>query len=212
MLKSEILKCVRCPRLVAHHEQVRQIYPRYHARPVASWGDPRPQLLLVGLAPGLHGAANTGKAFVGDASGSFLFAALHRAGFADSPSPDQARLLNARLTNAVKCLPPDNAPQAGEVACCQSFLVSEIEQFAPPGARKPRVILALGGIAYRAVQRASKVPAPVPKFEHGLTIELDRSRVLMASYHPSRLNVNTGRLNGPMLDTLLWRCREIIER
>jgi len=133
---------MRCPRLVAHRAQVRESFPTYQAHPIGAWGPARARLLIVGLAPGLHGAARTGKAFVGDASGEFLFAALYRAGLCSSPDPHVAKLLQTRITNAVKCLPPGNAPNAAELNNCATFLQRELSEHYPPRTRQRRVVLA----------------------------------------------------------------------
>ena len=200
---STLSECVRCPRLVAHHVQVRAAYPHYHAAPVGAWGIARARLLIVGLAPGLHGATRTGRAFVGDASGEFLFAALHRQGFATHAEPALARLCNARITNVVKCLPPGNAPTGSEIQACSGYLQSELRGFCPLGARTPRVVLTLGGVAHRAVCRALDVKGAA--FGHGSEWRVRPNLTLLSSFHPSRLNVNTGRLTAGMLDAVLER-------
>jgi uracil-DNA glycosylase family 4 len=198
---SKLADCARCPRLAAHHAEVRERHPHYHAAPVGAWGDPRARLLIVGLAPGLHGATRTGRAFVGDASGEFLFAALHRQGFATDATPDQAALLNTRITNVVKCLPPGNAPKGSEVQSCMGYLQAELNAFCPAAVRKPRVVLTLGGVAHRAVCRALQVKGAA--FSHGGTWRPRQNLLLLSSFHPSQLNVNTKRLTADMLDAVL---------
>ena len=190
--------------------EVREIYPDYHARPVGAWGAPRAQLLIVGLAPGLHGAYRTGKAFVGDSSGALLFEALANTGFATEPAASDARLINARITNAVKCLPPQNAPLSIEVNRCRDWLQPELKAHAPARAYKPRVILTLGGVAYRAVLRGLELKER-PKFEHGLLLRVRSNLAVVAAFHPSRLNVNTGRVNLSMMESVLLTARTLIE-
>ena len=204
-LLQSLPDCRRCERLCAHHDGVRAQYPNYHAAPVGAWGDPRARLMIVGLAPGLHGATRTGKAFVGDSSGDFLFQALHRAGFADSQEPLQAKLSGTRITNVVKCLPPGNAPKAVEINNCREFLQQELAQFSPTGARLPRVVLTLGGVAHQAVCRALKLRNA--RFKHAGTWEVHRNLYLLSSFHPSRLNVNTRRITPAMLDEVLSLAR-----
>ncbi len=196
--------CRRCSRLVAKHKEVRLRYPGYHAAPVGAWGDPRARLLVVGLAPGLHGAARSGRAFVGDASGDFLFAGLARHNLATSADPQRAKLLNTRITNVVKCLPPDNAPTTAEINTCLGYLRTELQQFYSPGVRKPRVVLTLGGVAHRVVCRALSVKHT---FAHGAECQVHPQLTLLASFHPSRLNVNTRRLTPVMFDTVLQRAQ-----
>jgi uracil-DNA glycosylase family 4 len=161
------------------------------------------------LAPGLHGATRTGRAFVGDASGEFLFAALHRRGFATHPEPARARLRNARITNVVKCLPPGNAPVSSEINTCMGYLRTELRGFCPLDARRPRVVLSLGGVAHRAVCRALEINrAP---FVHGGEWLVRPHFWLLSSFHPSRLNVNTRRLTADMLDTVLERAAACLD-
>jgi len=200
---SSLPNCRRCPRLVARHAEVRQLHPTYHAAPVGAWGDPRARLLIVGLAPGLHGAARSGRAFVGDASGEFLFAGLARRGLASSADPQAARLRRTRITNIVKCLPPGNAPTAAEVSTCMDYLLAELQLFCPARVRKRRVILTLGGVAHRAVCRALGVRGT--EFSHGGEWPVHARLTLLSSFHPSRLNVNTRRLTDEMFDAVLSR-------
>lgn len=207
---SGLASCRRCPRLARHHLEVREQYPDYHAAPVGAWGSAQHRLLIVGLAPGLHGAARTGKAFVGDASGEFLFAAMHATGFASAADPQKARLRNARITNAVKCLPPGNAPETSETRNCAPYLSAELAAFAPGRRAAPRVLLTLGGVAHRAVCRALGVPGN--DFSHGGERRLQPNLLLLASFHPSRLNVNTGRLTATMLQRIFERVRNELER
>ena len=142
--------CRLCPRLVRLRRDVRAKYPDYHAAPVPAWGSARARLLIVGLAPGMHGANRTGRPFTGDASGEFLFGALERAGLAFSRN-GQIRLVGSRITNAVKCLPPGNRPTGDEIRRCGRFLAAEIEVLRGVRPRRNRCVLCLGGLAHQAV-------------------------------------------------------------
>jgi uracil-DNA glycosylase family 4 len=196
-------ECSACPRLVALRQEVREARPDYHAAPVPAWGRRDARLLIVGLAPGMHGANRTGRPFTGDASGSFLFAALHRAGLATAPQADQARLRNTRITNAVRCLPPANRPTAAELHQCRPYLQAEIETLRGRAPRRPRCILCLGRVAHDAVVAALDIE--LPDFAHGRVNRLGRQLHLIDTYHPSRQNTNTGRLTSEMLDSVLCR-------
>ena len=205
---SQLSTCRRCPRLVGHLRQVAEQYPSYHAAPVGSWGDRKGRALLVGLAPGLHGAARTGKAFVGDASGDFLFRSLNRTGFASAADPSRARLRDMQITNVVKCLPPGNAPTSSELNLCMGFLRQELTGLLPDSPRKPRVLIALGGVAHRTVSRALGLRGV--SFAHGAEHAVSDHLTLVSSFHPSRLNVNTGRITEPMLDEIFQRVRKLL--
>ncbi len=205
---ADLSTCRRCPRLAAWHNTVARTYPDYHAAPVGAWGDARGRMLIVGLAPGLHGASRTGKAFVGDASGDFLFAGLNRLGFATHSEPAHAKLRGARITNAVKCLPPNNAPNSHEINNCIGYLRQELALFCPPGVRKVRVVLTLGGVAHGAVCKALELRRT--PFGHGLEYKICDNLILLSSFHPSRLNVNTGRITQHMLDAVLGRALSIL--
>lgn len=188
--------CRRCPRLAAFLDDVRQRYPDYHAAPVAPFGDPEARLLIVGLAPGMHGANASGRPFTGDYAGILLYQTLFDFGYssaAQSHSRDDGlRLSGARVTNAVKCLPPANKPDGSEVHACNGFLQAELSGL-PDGA----VILALGRIAHGAVLRAlGKRQAGFP-FRHGASHRMDRCW-LLDSYHCSRYNTQTRRLTPAM--------------
>jgi uracil-DNA glycosylase family 4 len=200
--------CTACSRLSDYNAQIKTQYPDYHAAPVGNWGDRRCRVLVVGLAPGLHGAARTGKAFVGDASGHFLFQSLFRNGFATDPDPQKANLLGLRLTNVVKCLPPGNAPVAGEINKCALYLQHELATYVSPTARQPRVVLALGGTAHKALCRQYGLGGV--RFAHGNVTQLAGGHFLVSSFHPSRLNVNTGRLTAQMFDRVLRQVRDLI--
>jgi uracil-DNA glycosylase len=198
-------RCRACPRLARYLDELRLVHPGYHCRPVASWGRASARLLLVGLAPGLHGANRSGRPFTGDSSGTFLFGALARAGFVTSPDPRQARLRDLRITNAVRCVPPGNRPMAAEVHQCSKFLSAELAELWRPRMRRPRAVVALGRIAHEAVGLA--LAARLPAFVHGQTVRLEAGLMLFDTYHPSRQNTNTGRLTEPMLDAVLERAK-----
>lgn len=189
--------CRRCPRLARHLDQVRDGHPDYHARPVAPFGAARSRLLIVGLAPGMHGANRTGRPFTGDHAGILLYDTLHRYGFASRPvsvsATDGLRLDNCRITNAVKCLPPANRPLPDEVRRCNAYLAAEIHSM-PDGA----VILALGLIAHDAVLMALGLKRSAHRFRHGARHALPRGLALYDSYHCSRYNTQTKRLTPDM--------------
>ncbi len=225
-LQARASVCRACPRLVAWREQVahrkRAAYADqpYWGRPVPSLGDPRAGLLIVGLAPAAHGGNRTGRLFTGDRSGDWLFAALHRVGLAALPTAtaagDGQRLTGVRLTAPVRCAPPQNKPTATELHTCSAWFDRELMLLT-----EMRGILALGGIAWRAVLGAARrlgwqVPRPLPRFGHLASTELVRApgRVvrMVGCYHVSQQNTFTGRLTGPMLDEAIrlaagGRCR-----
>ncbi len=203
--RSQLLRCKACPRLVATRQTVSARHPDYHAAPVPPWGRRDARLLIVGLAPGMHGANRTGRPFTGDASGRFLFAALYRAGFVSAPDADDAGLIGVRITNAVKCLPPENRPRAPEINNCSPYLRAEIDTLRGRAPRRPRAILCLGGLAHDAVGRA--LDHRLLPFAHGQEQIVDGRLVVVDTYHPSRLNTNTGRLTAEMLDSVLVRLR-----
>jgi uracil-DNA glycosylase len=192
--------CRDCPRLAANLDRVRKEHPGYHARPVASFGPRRAALLVVGLAPGLHGANRTGRPFTGDHAGILLYRTLHRHGFAShagSPDPrDGLELIGCRVSNAVKCLPPQNKPLPEEIRRCNRYLASEI------AAVRPRAILALGAIAHRAVLLALGLAPGARRFAHHAVHELPSLR-LFDSYHCSRYNTQTRRLTENMFEAVL---------
>ena len=201
---NRLLDCRRCPRLVDYRRRQKALYPRYHCRPVPATGARRARLLIVGLAPGLHGANASGIPFCGDASGRFLFAALHRFGYASAPAGD-ARLVDCRITNAVKCLPPGNRPNASEIANCSEWLAREIAQLPDDG-----LVLALGAIAHRAVLRVLGHRPVDFRFGHAAEHALPDGRRMIDSYHCSRYNVNTGRLDRAGFDAIIDRTRELL--
>jgi uracil-DNA glycosylase len=191
------LSCRLCPRLARHLDRVRAEHPDYHARPVAPFGAKRPRLLVVGLAPGMHGANRTGRPFTGDHAGILLYETLHSFGFSRQPASvgpgDGLELDACRITNAVKCLPPANKPTPAEVARCNPYLSEEISALARGAA-----ILALGAIAHDAVLMALGVKRSSCRFRHGARHPLPRGQALFDSYHCSRYNTQTRRLTPEM--------------
>ncbi|MDX1519234.1 MAG: uracil-DNA glycosylase [Gammaproteobacteria bacterium] len=201
--------CTRCPRLAAHLEQVRDDYPEYHARPVAPFGAKNPQLLIVGLAPGMHGANASGRPFTGDYAGILLYDTLHRFGFSNRPESttrdDGLQLRNCRITNAVKCLPPGNKPLTEEIKNCNPYLRSELGRL-----QSPVVILALGKIAHDAVLRALDHKLSRFPFGHGHTYEVEPGTWLLDSYHCSRYNTQTRRLTAEMFRNIFSKVHKIL--
>lgn len=217
-LRDEIVECRRCPRLVAWREQVaREKVLRYRdepywGRPAPGFGDPDAGLLIVGLAPAAHGANRTGRVFTGDASGDFLWRALHELGMADRPSSrrsdDGLTLCGVRIAAAVRCAPPLNKPTIEERDACAPFLAREIAIL-----DEVRVIVALGQFGWNAVlrvlaQAGEPVPRPRPRFGHGAEVVIGE-RILVGSFHPSQQNTFTGKLTGPMFTTVLARARDL---
>jgi uracil-DNA glycosylase len=204
------LSCRACPRLANHLAAVRRDFPNYHARPVAPFGDPRARLLVVGLAPGMHGANRTGRPFTGDYAGILLYRTLHKYEFANQPDGadpnDGLKLIDCRITNAVKCLPPENKPLPDEVRRCNGFLKSELA-----GLRPGSVVLALGAIAHAAVLRAFELAPSKHKFAHAAEHRLSPALMLIDSYHCSRYNTQTGRLTEPMFAKVVRRARLMLD-
>lgn len=200
--------CRRCVRLAGFLDAVRAEEPTYFCKPVPPFGDAHAKLLVVGLAPGKHGANRTGRPFTGDFAGLLLYETLHRHGFASAPlstsADDALRLHGARITNAVKCLPPGNKPLPAEINTCNSFLRAELA--ASPDVR---VILALGTIAHAAVVRAHALALAQHRFAHGAEHPLGAGRVMIDSYHCSRYNTNTRRLTAAMFDSVVARAAEL---
>ncbi|MEE9358448.1 uracil-DNA glycosylase [Candidatus Vondammii sp. HM_W22] len=204
------LNCRACPRLAEFLDQVKADYPDYHARPVAPFGDPEAQLLIVGLAPGMRGANATGRPFTGDFAGILLYETLHKYGFSTAPesisADDGLELNNCRITNAVKCLPPQNKPQGSEINCCNSFLSAEIDTL-PEGA----VIVALGLIAHNAVLKSFGLKLSSCKFGHDQLHDLPGGLRLVDSYHCSRYNTQTKRLTPKMFHRVFSRARDLLK-
>ncbi len=187
------LSCQKCPRLAAFLCEVKEKNPTYHCKPVAPFGDEKAQLVIVGLAPGMHGANASGRPFTGDYAGLLLYQALYDFGFSNKPTSESLSdglvLKNARITNAVKCLPPQNKPTGEEINVCNSFLVKELKTL-PDNS----VILTLGLIAHQSVLKAYGLKSSSAKFAHNTKHELPSGHTLINSYHTSRYNVNTKRL------------------
>ena len=201
--------CQLCSRLVDYRIEQQRRYPDYFNAPVPGFGADRARLLIVGLAPGLHGANASGRPFSGDSSGSLLFASLYRAGFASSAnaraSSDEIRLSDCRITNAVKCVPPQNRPVAGEIHACNRYLGAEIDAMPPAS-----VLLALGGIAHQAILKALDLRAAEYRFCHAAEFALPNGLRLVDCYHPSRYNQNTGRLTAAMMDRVVERIEALL--
>ncbi|HUF73263.1 MAG TPA: uracil-DNA glycosylase [Gammaproteobacteria bacterium] len=200
--------CPLCPRLAAHRRALRAEFPDYHNAPVEAFGDDAPRLLIVGLAPGLHGANASGRPFTGDFAGILLYRSLYEAGFASAPASrsagDGLALEGARITNAVKCLPPANKPTTREADTCRRFLEREIESL--PAST---VVLALGAIAHRSVVRSAGGTQSDYRFAHGAVHRLPGGRRLVDSYHCSRYNTQTGRLTPEMFSAALATARSL---
>lgn len=201
--------CGQCPRLAEFLGEIKQRHPQYHARPVAPFGDANPRLLIVGLAPGLHGANATGRPFTGDYAGILLYRALYDFGFSNRPVSESATdglmLKGCRITNAVKCLPPQNKPTPGEIAQCNGYLAAELAAL-PEGA----VILALGLIAHQAILKAFDLKMSHARFAHNALHVLPNGRRLLDSYHSSRYNVQTGRLNQAMFEDVFRTVQRLL--
>lgn len=194
--------CALCPRLGAFRADNDDAFPDWHNAPVPSFGPADARLLIVGLAPGLRGANRTGRPFTGDYAGDLLYPTLLRHGFAKGvfrASPDDGlELVDCRITNAVRCVPPANKPIGSEINTCRSFLESELDD-----GPAPMVIMTLGGIAHGSTLRALGLAAKTYPFTHGAVYRLPDGRALCPSYHCSRYNVNTGRLTETMFDHIV---------
>jgi len=221
LLEADIVECGLCPRLRAHCEEVARVkrrayrHQQYWGKPVPSFGDPAARLLIVGLAPGAHGANRTGRMFTGDKSGDFLYGVLHKTGFASQPEShwrdDGLQLSGAWITASAHCAPPGNKPATEEIRNCRVFLHRELALL--PAIR---VVVALGRIAfdnYLGALRAGGLlakPAELP-FEHGRVHALGNGLpTLISSYHPSQQNTSTGRLTEPMLRSVFERARKLM--
>lgn len=201
--------CRACQRLDQFLHDVKERHPTYHCAPVAPFGDPAARLLVVGLAPGLHGANATGRPFTGDFAGILLYRTLFQFGFASAAesvsATDGLRLVDCRITNAVKCLPPQNKPTGTEVATCRHYLSNELDRFPDGG-----VVLALGAIAHRSIVAAFGVRQQTHPFGHGREHRLARAITLLDSYHCSRYNTQTRRLTPEMFEAVFARARGLI--
>ena len=203
------LDCRQCPRLATFLDEVKEKHPDYHARPVAPFGVDDPKLLVVGLAPGMHGANATGRPFTGDHAGILLYKALYQYGFSNQESATRAddglQLIDCRISNAVKCLPPANKPTGEEINVCNQFLSAELETLSPG-----TVILALGLVAHKAVIKALNLRQKDYAFGHGNTASLTNGQWLIDSYHCSRYNTQTRRLTEEMFFDIFTNIQELI--
>ena len=202
--------CALCARLSDFRKTIKRQYPEYFARPVPAFGDSNPRLLIVGLAPGLHGANATGRPFTGDYAGILLYNTLYETGFSNKAESvhrdDGLQLRDCRITNAVKCVPPQNKPVPAEINCCNQFLRTELEQF-----KDCTVILALGRIAHQAVVRTMELKQAQYPFEHAREHNLPCGRILIDSYHCSRYNTQTRRLTEDMFRSIFRRIRNLLD-
>jgi uracil-DNA glycosylase family 4 len=221
ILNAEVIACTRCPRLVVYRERIarekRRAYRdcEYWGKPVPGFGDPHARVLVLGLAPGAHGSNRTGRPFTGDASGKFMYPVLYETGFANQPTAtdrnDSLTLTDLYITAAARCAPPDNKPLPGELANCAPFLEREIE-----GLKDLRVIVALGRIGFDAylnyLQRRKLIAGKREYgFRHGGEYALPDGRVLLASYHPSNQNTQTGKLTKEMFRKIFTRAHELAD-
>ncbi len=202
--------CRQCPRLAAFLTDVRVRHPAYYARPVPSFGDPDARLLIVGLAPGMHGANATGRPFTGDHAGILLYETLHEFGFGTRPvserADDELELQNCRITNAVRCLPPENKPTTAEVDTCNRYLMDELAATPSPG-----LVLALGTVAHRAVLKALGLKLSAYRFGHGAEHAVGDGLTLVDSYHCSRYNTQTRRLTTAMFRDIFRGLRATLD-
>ncbi len=220
-LNKEIIHCEKCPRLVRWREQVAENPPRryqgmtYWAKPLPGFGDPKPRLLIVGLAPAANGANRTGRMFTGDRSGDWLYGALYAFGFSNRPtsthSDDGLKLKRCYITAAVRCAPPANKPAKEEFENCRPYLVQELKIFS-----SVRVVVALGKIAFDSFLKAyqengGSVPKPRPRFQHCGSVRLETNLTLLASYHPSQQNTFTGKLTRKMFHAVFKSARGFLK-
>ncbi|QEG21368.1 uracil-DNA glycosylase [Mariniblastus fucicola] len=219
-LQRRVVRCKKCPRLIEHCKAIakkkRKAYAdqKYWGKPVENFGDGRADLLVMGLAPGAHGANRTGRMFTGDRSGDWLYRAMHKFGFASQAESidrnDGLELVNSVVSGVCHCAPPDNKPNRQEVANCQPFLEQTVAQV------QPKVVLALGRLAWTETLRLAKEigwlspeDAKPPKFSHGAEHQFECGVWILASYHPSQQNTFTGRLTEPMFDAVFARARKL---
>lgn len=200
--------CRRCPRLAAFLDEVQEEFPDYFCAPVPAFGDPNAKLLIIGLAPGKHGANRTGRPFTGDYAGVLLYETLHKLGLASASESmtvdDGLQLMGCRISNAVKCLPPDNKPIGSEINECNQFISTEIENM-PEGS----ILLALGKIAHDATMKALGMKLSACKFGHAAEHQLPNGLTLVDSYHCSRYNTQTKRLTAEMFENVMRRARDL---
>ena len=222
ILNHEVVACTRCPRLVAYREQVAREKRRaylgwdYWGKPVPGFGDPEARVLIMGLAPGAHGSNRTGRPFTGDASGNFMYPVLHETGFASQPTAtdrnDGMKLQDLYITAAVRCAPPDNKPLPQELAECSYFLDREVK-----GLDKVKVVVALGKIGFDAylnyVKRRGLLASKKGLiFRHGASYRMPDGKVLLASYHPSNQNTQTGKLTRKMFVEIFQEAAKLADR
>ena len=204
------LNCKKCDRLSDFLTEVRAKHPDYHALPVPSFGDPNARLLVVGMAPGMHGANATGRPFTGDHAGILLYQTLYDHGFANQPEgtavDDGLELSDCRITNAVRCLPPQNKVIAAEVNNCNSYLQEELVTLKPGS-----VVLAIGGTAHNSILKALRLRKAAYKFAHGAQFEIPNNLNLLSSYHCSRYNTNTKRLTAEMFNEVFTAARALLQ-
>jgi uracil-DNA glycosylase len=203
--------CTDCPRLAQFLAEGREKYPDYYCAPVAPFGDSKARLVIVGLAPGFHGANASGRPFTGDHAGLLLYRTLHRFGFASKPESlsrdDGLRLIDCRITNSVKCVPPENKPTPEEIRTCNHYLAAEFAQLS-----SATVLLALGSIAHNAALRALALKPGDYKFAHAAEYELPSGHILLDSYHCSRYNTQTRRLTEEMFVNVFARAKALLGR
>jgi uracil-DNA glycosylase len=222
VLNREVVACTRCPRLVAYREEVARVKRRaylgweYWGKPVPGFGDPRARVLIMGLAPGAHGSNRTGRPFTGDASGNFMYPVLYETGFANQATAtdrnDGLKLKDLYITAAVRCAPPDNKPLPEELAECSYFLDRELA-----GLKDVKVVVALGKIGFEAYLNALKRRGLVASkkayvFKHGASYRMPDGNVLLASYHPSNQNTQTGKLTRKMFVEIFQEAARIADR
>ena len=206
---NDVLTCKQCPRLVTYLQQIKKEFPEYHCQPVPPLGETGACLLVVGLAPGKHGANATGLPFIGDAAGKLLYRTLFTFGFCSHSQPqagDDSQLINCRITNAVKCLPPQNKPMPPEIENCNHFLSAELDQL-----KQHAVVLALGQIAHKAILKALHLRQKGFPFKHAAEYALNPSLTLVDSYHCSRYNTQTGRLTEAMFGAVFARIQKLLQ-
>jgi uracil-DNA glycosylase family 4 len=205
------INCRQCERLASFLDEVKAKHPSYFCKPVPAFGAPDARLVIVGLAPGMHGANKTGRPFTGDYAGVLLYETLYKYGFATKPisvsADDDLQLINCRISNAVKCLPPDNKPLPAEITTCNQFISAELKLLAPGS-----IILALGNIAHAAVLKAFAAKAKDYKFGHATRHILPNGLVLYDSYHCSRYNTQTRRLTEGMFHEVFAAIADELQR
>lgn len=219
-LNQEIIACTRCPRLISYCQKIgrekRRAYKdwEYWAKPVPGFGDHQARVLILGLAPGAHGSNRTGRPFTGDGSGNFMYPVLYKAGFASQPAAshrdDGLRLIDAYITAAVRCAPPQNKPTPSEISNCSVFLDREIASL-----KRVRVIVALGRIGFDAyLSHLKRRGLPVSKtdivFAHGARYQMPDGLILLCSYHPSQQNTQTGKLTEKMFLEVFVKARKLL--